>query len=401
MIYERNKAVSEDFGITFSYDTMDYNELNSTLATQAGVGTDDYDLYIGHKYSFSTCAQQNYCYNLNNIAALNLEGEWWDRACYEDLTINGRTFLMTGDISPTSMRISSCYVFNKPLMEDLQKSSADLVTAAKEGKWTLDMMLDYTTGVTTNLDGNSQLSYTDDRVGLTAWMMDAPFALFYGAADPFVSIVDDTPTMTYADSTEKVIDIYEKLYKLIIDQQANFATDEALHEASYEVFVEGRALFCDITLAKISAMVVAKNMKDAYGILPVPKYDESQTEYQSFVNGASPFVMISRSESDPEFVGTILEAMATYNYDNVTPNLFEIVTKLQAAQDPDSAAMVDLIVRNRIYDLAYFHDWELSNVILTGLKGSADSIASELTAANKIANKRTLPDLIEAYSEGD
>ncbi len=395
-IYERNQVISRDYGVTLKIITQkDYDTVNKTVQSQATTGTDDFDMYIGHKYSFTTCAQQNYLYNLNDITTLNLDEEWWDQACYENLTVNDKTFIMTGDINPSSMRISSCYMFNKRLMEDLQKKTSELVSLTQEGDWTLDVLAEYTAGVTTN-NGND---YETDRFGLVSWMMDVPFSLYYGAGKPFVTIVDGEPEMTFEDSTEPIVNVYEKIYKLIIAQNAYFITDHELYETCYDVFAEGRALFCDITLHKINSMIVSRNMKDEYGILPVPKYDTNQKEYLSFVNGSSPFVMIAKTESDPEFVGAIMEGMATYNYDNVTPNMFEIVTKLQTAQDPDSAAMVDLILRNRIYDLAYFYDWGLSNVILDALKAKSESISSDIAADTKEAKRTLLRKLVNAYSD--
>ncbi len=80
LIFDRNVAVAEDYGITFEYyQKDDLHDLNSTLMTQATSGIDDYDMYIGHKFSFASNAQQNHCYNLNKIESLRLSKAWWDR----------------------------------------------------------------------------------------------------------------------------------------------------------------------------------------------------------------------------------------------------------------------------------------------------------------------------------
>ena len=155
-------------------------------------------------------------------------------------------------------------------------------------------------------------------------------------------------------------------------------------------------MFCDITLHKISAFL--SEMTDPYGILPMPKYDEAQPEYLSFVNGATPLVMVAKTEKDPEFVGTILEAMATCNYDDITPKLFQVITKLQAAQDPDSSSMVDYIIRNRIFDLGYFADFPISNVVLESLKASQESISSRIKAAGR-SSTSMLNRLIKSYEK--
>ena len=394
LIYERNAVVSNDFGVEFVYYDMDYVGVNDTLRLQATSDLDDYDLYTGHKYSFTSCAQNNYCYNLQDMVSMDLSGEWWDQACLENLTINDKTYVLTGDIDPGSMLMSACFVFNKKMLKDMKKSVDELNELTNNGGWTLDAMYEYGKDVTFDLNGDGKIEYSSDRFNLTSWMMDVPFSLYYGANGNFVTIVDGSPELTYTD--EQVTNIYEKIYKVIIEQQAYFVTDLNAYATTYEVFSEGRALFCDMCLSKITTFL--SEMEDPYGILPVPKYDTNQKEYLSFVNGATPLVMVAKTESDPDFVGTILEAMATYNYDNVTPQLFEVATKLQAAQDPASAAMVDYIVRNRIWDLGYYADWAITNQVRINLQNGKAEIASDLEKQKTAAN-RGLTLLLKQYDK--
>jgi ABC-type glycerol-3-phosphate transport system substrate-binding protein len=394
MLYERNAKVATDFEIEFSYYKLPYAEVNTTLNTQATSGTDDYDMYVGHKYSYGTCAQNNYCYNLGEIGAMDLTQPWWDQNCYANMTVNGRTYMITGDIFPSSMLTSSCLVFNRKMVKELGKSDTALFEMARNGGWTMDAMYDYCKDVSFDLNGDGNMSYTDDRYCLTSWMMDVPFSMYYACNESFVTIVDGTPELTY--STEKVINIYEKIYKIIVEQNSYFVTDLNQYATTYEPFVGGRAMFCDVTLSKITTFI--SEMDDPYGILPMPKYDEHQPEYLSFVNGATPFVMVAKTVEDPEFVGTILEAMATYNYDKVTPKLFEVATKLQAAQDPTSAAMVDYIVRNRIWDLGYFADWAITNQVRLNLEAKKSEIAGDLKKQDSAA-KRGLNLLLKNYEK--
>ena len=394
LLYARNVAVANDFDIEFVYNDKAYTEVNDTMRLQVTSGLDDYDVFTGHKSSFVACAQNNYCYDLASITSMDLTGEWWDQACYENLTVDNKTYVLTGDIDPISMLTSACFVFNKNLLIEQGKSVDELFELTNNGGWTLDALYEYGKDITFDLNGDGKLEYSADRFNLTSWMMDVPFSMFYGADGNFVTIVDGTPELTY--TTEKVTGIYEKIYKVIIEQKAYFVTDISMYATTYDVFTAGRALFVDMTLGKITTFL--EEMDDDYGILPVPKYDENQDEYLSFVNGATPLVMVGKTESDPEFVGTILEAMATYNYDNVTPQLFEVATKLQAAQDPSSAAMVDYIVRNRIYDMGYFADWAVTNVVLEGLKAGKAEVASDLAKQAKAA-KGSLRRLIASFEK--
>jgi hypothetical protein len=385
-LYERNTVVSEDFGVdfVFTYQGNSYSTVNEAAKQQVNGGLDDYDVFIGHKYSFTNLAMNNYLYDMGKIASMDLTGAWWDQGCRDNLTVGGHTYVMTGDILPdSSMRISSCMVFNKDLMTELSKSVDDLNNTARNGGFTLDVLHTYCKDVTLDLNGDSKLNYMNDRYCLTGWKMAAPYAMFYGAGGMFVTIEDGTPEVTYTD--EKVTGIYEKLHSLIVGENAYHVTDESLYDTMFDVFTEGRALFSTMTLRLISQYL--SEMEDAYGILPEPKYDTYQEEYLSFVNGSTSLVMIAKTEADPEFVGTVMEAMATYNYTHVTPNMFQVVTKLQAAQDPQSAAMVDLIIRNRVFDLGYFADLGVTNLVRDSLISERLEIASSLQSGRKAAER--------------
>ena len=95
-----------------------------------------------------------------------------------------------------------------------------------------------------------------------------------------------------------------------------------------------------------------------------------------------------------------MDAMAAYNYDNVSPLIFQVITKLQAAQDPESAAMVDVIIRHRIFDLAYFCDYGVANLVYSGLYSKRPEIASDLKG-NARVTERMLEKLIESFDKHD
>ena len=398
-LYERNTVVAEDYGIdfVFNYQGNNYTAINDIVQTQVSGGSDDFDMFIGHKYSYTGLALSNYLVDMNKITTMDLSGAWWDQGCYNNLTVNGKTYVMTGDILPdSSMRISSCMVYNKKMMGELGKSVDELNTTTANGGWTLDVLTAYSKDVTFDLNGDGELNYENDRYCLTGWKMAAPYALYYGAGGMFVTIVDGTPELTYTD--REVTDIYEKIYNLIVAENAYYVTQESLYDTMFDVFTEGRALFSTMTLRLISQYIT--EMEDAYGILPEPKYDTHQKEYLSFVNGSTSLVMIAKTEKNTEFVGAIMEAMATYNYEHVTPNMFQVVTKLQAAQDPVSAGMVDLIIRNRVFDLGYFADMGVTNLVRDQLELGRAEISSKLQSGRDSA-KRSIRLLLEKIDKCD
>ncbi len=157
-IFDRNLYVANDFGINYVYYTADsYDTLNENMKLQVNGNLTEYDMYVGHKYSYNACAVAGYCYNLNKITSLDMTAAWWDQGCYENLTVDDKTYMMTGDIIPSSMRISACFTFNKAMMTDLGKSIDELNELAANGNWTLDALLQYSKDVTFDLNGDGTM----------------------------------------------------------------------------------------------------------------------------------------------------------------------------------------------------------------------------------------------------
>ena len=55
--------------------------------------------------------------------------------------------------------------------------------------------------------------------------------------------------------------------------------------------------------------------------------------------------------TDPEEVGAVMEAMASYGYNNVVPEYYEVALKRKTSRDSDSEEMLDLIFAARTVDL--------------------------------------------------
>ncbi len=397
-IYERNVKVCEDFDIELAYITTDCagDQIAHKLQQQVSADLDEFDAFFGNKLAYNSCVVANYCYNLSTVDALGLEQPWWDQSCIQNLSVGGKTYVLNGDINPFSMIMASCLVFNKDLLEDLGQSVDELNTLTRNGEWTLDTLLAYTANVTSDTNGDGTIDADHDRYGLTSWAYDSPYSMFYGAGGMFVENVNGAPELTY--EPDAVIAIYEKMFDIFVEANSNYATDLADYNKVYEIFADGRALFCDVTLGKIELYFSEKDI--SYGILPIPKFDTNQEDYLSFINGATGLVMLAKTEKDPAFSGTILEAMAAYNYDNVTPNLFQVVTKLQTAQDPESSYMVDIILRNTVYDLGYFCDFEITNLVRDKLAEGRAEISAPLKSKQRVT-ANSLDALIKSFEKCD
>ena len=354
LVYNRNTAVSELYNVKMSAEGIeDYNQINNTVKKDAQAGDLSYELYLT---TANSLASGGFLYDFYLMPHVDLTKEWWDQNEIEDMTIYGKLFMAIGDISPTELLTSECMLFNKKLFDD--NGMAYPYDAALNGEWTIDMLLELADGLTTDVNGDGEIKVEDDLFSVTCWG-DYAQTLFYGMGGDMSYVADDGSVVLDID-VEQCANIYEKAYALLKGTNGNYEYSSngtpvlEAHERSFKTFAEGRAYFCGITFQKIETFL--REMEDDYGVLPNPKFNEAQANYSTCVSGAGSMVVVPKSCNDPEFVGSMLEAMAALSYDMITPDLIDVLASTKNVRDMESSEIVQLIIRNRNFDTARMHD---------------------------------------------
>lgn len=351
-IFQRDQKIMERFDVKFVLNYYsDYSKANEAVRNVVGsMSTDEIDAAVLHMVDGSKMIAAGTYYAISDMPYINLSQPYWDSAASNAFGVGGKLYMTTGDICSSTLMRTSCMAFNKNLFRD--KNLTEPYQLAYDGKWTLDSLYEYTRNSKDDLNGDGKYRENDDFFGMTSWHLDSPYSFYYGAGGSITQ--KDEDDLPYLDlNLEKNANIYEKIYQVVIENESNYHTDINTYLNSYKVFLEGRALFCEASVDKF-ALDEWRNMEQDYGVLPIPKYDESQEEYLSFVNGAAGLLCVPVSISDAERTSIILEALACESYKKVTPVLYEITAKTKgASRDLESADMIDLVFRNRVFDFAY------------------------------------------------
>lgn len=391
-VYKRNLAVQEKYGIVIKTEQDEYQKVNEVCKQAVMAGDNEYDLYFSNCYA-TGLASAGYLYELGGLPGIDLSNPWWDPAALEQLSVGGKIYLATGDISPTSLMTSSCMVFNKRLLDSVQMEYP--YEAVKQGKWTLDMLAELTSDLSRDINGDSSMTLEDDLFGYTSWMCDSPYSFFYGAGGTLsVKNSEDVPEVSY--DMDMITEVYEKIYKIIITNRSYFVTDGTKYQTFYECFSDGKAYFSEMTLQKIEMFL--RDMKDDFGIIPIPKRNEAQENYIACVNGAGGFVVVPANAENPERTGRIMEALAAGAYDGITPELYNVVTKTKVARDEESAEMVDLIIEHRVFDPYYINLLKNYDFMQSALSSKKESVTSVLESGRSAA-EQAMAKLAETYAE--
>lgn len=387
LVYNRNFHVMELYNVNMIAEDTEYNKINDMVKKDATSGDTSYDLYLTN-YTANALATQGYLYDFYTMPHVDLSQKWWDQNEISDMTIRGKLFMAIGDISPTELLTSECILFNKELFD--ANSIAYPYEDALNGTWTFDKLLAIADGKTTDLNGDGEIKVDDDMFSITCWN-DYGTALFYGAGGD-VSHFDADGNVVLDIDIEKCVNIYNKIYAVTNGTKANYET--ASHERSFKVFEEGRAFFCGITFQKIETFL--REMEDDYGVLPNPKYDESQANYSTCVSGAGSMVVVPKTCTDPEYIGSMLEAMAAISYDMITPDLIDTMASTKNVRDRESSEVVQMIIRNRNFDTARMHDINADKFVEQLIPKDSTDVASYF-ASNEKAYAKRLDEINKAY----
>ena len=108
-------------------------------------------------------------------------------------------------------------------------------------------------------------------------------------------------------------------------------------------------------------------MKDDFGILPPPKYDEAQEKYYcNMANGEVATLPRSYDAERLDNIGIILEAMSFYTHHKIIPVYKDVLLDVKVTRDVDSLEMLDYVFDGITYDFAV-NIWQssLGNKVFT------------------------------------
>lgn len=353
-VFERNTLVCRTYNVTLSIDQLPTPEVTTLIRNTAMSGDSPYDIY-GLQRPNLVLSYEGLLYDMSTVEDIDLTKEWWDQNWIDTMSINGHLYSLIGDISPGTLQYASALAFNKVLFAN--NGLVEPYELVRQGKWTYEEYFKYVSNVSKDLNEDNAYD-EEDFFGVVGWGTEASYTLFYGSNISFARI-NKSGDLALGYNNEKLIDVYEKVYRLWITEnnyiQMSTGGTNALDKLFdvIEIFKEDRSLFIDTVLFMIGSYM--DDMESDYGIVPMPKYNEDQKEYCSYVGYVIPTTAMAINVSDPDMIGNIIEACCTSAYDIITPDMFEIVTKLQNVRDPDSAEMVDIIIRTKFFDIAHWH----------------------------------------------
>ncbi len=398
-VYSRNTVLEDTMNIKIVECAFTHGAVTSTVKASILANTDDYDIMTDGLSTMSGLISQNYLLDFRQIDTIHPENEWWDQAIYNDLSILGHSFYMTGDISVMDNYGTWCYLFNKTMIEDFGLDNPyELVDS---GKWTIDKHNEMAAAVTLDVDGDGKWTMNDYYGYITETYNNAAMWNCFG-----FKIVskdsDDLPVFTYNgdEQVTALMKVIETQYSPFTNLGSNSTvTGGGSFQANTREnqFAIGNALFYYAGMRNITLF---RESETDFGIIPAPKYNEEQSQYYSSYSYANlTAYAIPVTCQDVSKIGDITEAMAHLSVYTLTPAYFDKTLIGKSTRDVESEPMIELILATRNYDLGNIFDWGGVFSSITSMT-SSDTVASKFASTQKAANKvleKFLESLVMAY----
>lgn len=345
-IYYRNLKVQERLGVKLNFELIDgdnanrakfVEHVNRTMQSDPGA----YDL-IG---SYSMCSAQlailDALWDLTEFEYLDFDKPWWPDNLMAQARIADKLYFASGDISLHYIYQLHFILFNQEILSDFQL--ADPRQLVLEGKWTLDKLFEYTNtdGLYVDLNQNNTRD-ENDRFGYVAqnaiWFDD-----FYIGSGLRLVNVDNDGTMTLSPdfTSEKTVNLVTKLTDFF-----HSSTNATYNTKARKTLDDGRTLFYAIQGSTLASADLDYN----YGILPYPKYDETQQDYVTCIGFAYTTFCIPTDAKDPEMSAAVMECLASESYRRTTVALFENNFKYRYAKDSLDKDMFEIIKTTAYFD---------------------------------------------------
>ncbi len=371
--FSRNETVENRFNVEIELVyTGNYVEVADYASKTILAGSDEFDLLIGQVLQTASTVSKDLYLNWYDIEHIDFSKPWWFDSTANDLTYNNKCILAISHLNRTAVSGVYCMFFNKALAASYEMG--DLYGLVLDGKWTFDTLMELVKDVYVDngddvRDENDFYGYTQTSgTGLNAylWAFDNPIC---------TKDADGKPSITLkSDKIDSIInDIYDMCYNtngVWCDTYAGGGQSKATR-----LFYERRAIFTQLGLDQATTETL-RNFEDDYGILPMPKYDETQQDYRTMVGGYHTVLAIPKTCKDTEFVGMIVEALSAESWKTITPTLYEIALKTRYLRDNESKEVMDIIINNVMFDFGYVYNIGFSYLVENMMRAGNNNFQS-------------------------
>ena len=277
---------------------------------------------------------------------LDFSKPWWYSDVLSDMTIANNLYLIAGDMNMMLNDSLWCLAFNVDIITDHNAESP--YRLVESGEWTYEKL--YTLSKDTREEGKygivSHIALAD------ALIIGANLALTVKNEDGIISRnpIDDRFTTIYQTMVTYFFENNgmgeENAIRTAYDSENYTGGKFNTSFNQQNEFTTGNATFLGGTVGDMRVYLPSSEVE--YGIVPIPKYEQSQKQYISYVYRAASICGIP-SNIDQQAEGTlarvcnVMEWLNAYSYKLVKPVYYDVILYGRISRQPEAVDMLKII----------------------------------------------------------
>ncbi len=376
---ERNQYVELLYNCKIKFNGSDAPQ--SLVAAEVTSGKHTIDLYA-QKYAVGTSATSGSNYNLYSLG-MDLTQGWWDQNYVRQNTVtnsagNDTLYSIVGDFAFSASSLAHALMMNKSLYETeiVGNLGYDIYQLVRDGKWTMDVFAEMVKEAASDVSGNSTIDYSEGDIVGWATTNHATHALHVASGLPLIENVNGKLTVAIKADEAQWVSVIEKACEI----WALPEHDTTGYGDGQEALISGKALFYADIIQKLEESTLS-SADVAIGLVPYPKYTETQENYAHYVDNHLMTYQVPTSVIEIEELGDFFTVYAAHSTAIVRPAWIDAYS-YDYCGDPDSAEMLQIILDTRTYDLGY--------LVMNGLESDFSNLVSSGKPQNttKLITKR-------------
>ncbi len=361
-IYRRNTELNERYNVAVKALRTDGNwpsreNFLNTMKNSIMANDGLFDLILGYQAYMSPVEVMGYLYNFRDVDGIDLNADYYYHDIIRESTLNGKLYFLAGDFTYSVWPSMLVYFFNKDMA--LSYSIEDPYGLVREGKWTLDKLMELTSGVYVDENGNGKKD-DEDSFGFATDFGNIADA-YYAAFDIKLTVRGDDGIPVMNEDLEKLDAVITKLYDYEHDSNDVYTfvmmstmTDNPLAD----IFVNDRALFYP---ERLKSAIDFRGIEMNFGILPYPKWDEMQDNYHSQAWNGYSVMAIPKDAKNLGKTAVMTSALNASSNRLVIPAFYDKALKVKFTRDEESAEMLDIIRGGISFQFGYFYSQTIND----------------------------------------
>ena len=355
-VYERNKMVEQRLNVKIT-DIPDKDEPCSEVEIAVNAGTHEYDVMAAACFVTLGQTPRGIYANLRDTAYIDFDKPWWSEGLNDATLYKNTQYVLTGSMLLSIYRFAYATVFNQKLFDDAGQKY--LYEYVDDGTWTLDKQIslvplfhrDNGNGMQ-DQDGDIYGYISTQHISVDPYWASCEVDILSRDEDGDFAIVFDSGKLHGV--AEKVLELYygtdNSSYIL-----STYGSDEHM-DGCCDMFAEGKGAMATIRVMGLERETF-RSMTDKFGIVPMPKYDETQKEYHTMLHDRFTVVAIPTTAQGERLdeLSAVLEALSSTGYQIVKPVYYEETLRTKIVHDPQSSAMMELIINSLTTDSGIFY----------------------------------------------